>query len=53
MDKNLNDLEKMVYYFEKYKEALKCKKKEEAYYFLKYANHYLKISQTIKEEKTE
>ncbi len=52
-EQNLNDLEKMVYYFEKYKEALKCKKNDEANYFLHYANHYRKLSQTIKEEKAE
>lgn len=48
--RNLNDREKMVYYFEKYKEALSCQKKEEASKFLRLAHHYLKESQIIKEE---
>lgn len=54
LDKNyfnrtLNDREKMVLYFEKYKEALKCKKENEAKKFLHLAHRYLKESQIIKE----
>lgn len=48
-DRTLNDREKMVLYFEKYKEALKCKKENEASKFLHLAHHYLKESQIIKE----
>lgn len=52
-NRELNDREKMVYYFEKYREALHCKKENEANEFLRLANHYLKQSQIIKEEKAE
>ncbi len=52
-ERNLTDREKMVYYFEKYKEALTCKHENEASKFLHLANHYLKQSQIIKEEKSE
>lgn len=52
-DRSYNDREKMVYYFEKYKEALTCKRENEASKFLHLANHYLKQSQIIKEEKSE
>ncbi len=48
--RTLNNREKMVYYFEKYKEALKCNKQNEANYFLHLANHYREQSQIIKEE---
>lgn len=49
----LSDREKMVYYFEKYKEALQCKKENEANEFLRLANHHLKQSQIIKEKNME
>lgn len=51
--RQLTDREKMVYYFEKYKEALTCKRENEATKFLHLANHYLKQSLIIKEEKSE
>lgn len=50
-DRTLNDREKMVYYFEKYKEALTCKREAEAHEFLRLAHYYLKESQIIKEDK--
>ncbi len=52
-DRSYNDREKMVYYFEKYKEALKCKKEAEANEFLHLAHHYLKASQILKENNAE
>ena len=52
-DRNLNAREKMVYYFEKYKEALKCNKQAEANHFLSLAHQYLKESQIIKESNME
>lgn len=52
-NRDLSDREKMVYYFEKYKEAILCKREVEASKFLHLANYYLKQSQIIKEEKAE
>ena len=52
-NRNLSDREKMVYCFEKYKEAIKCKKENEANKFLHVAHHYLKESQIIKENNAE
>lgn len=52
-ERQLTDREKMVYYFEKYKKALDCNRENEASKFLHLANHYLKQSQIIKEEKSE
>lgn len=50
-DRALSNCEKMIYYFEKYKESLKCKKENEASKYLQLAHHYLQKSQMIKEEK--